>query len=105
MPVGARYVDLEPGACRIIFCCSHWSSQGTSGAVKQGPGRTQDTRESLELHKCGLRGLGEAWTTNSRLNHFAVKSCRLVVSIRRLWEVLAGRWWQREAGEVQEGQG
>ena len=77
---------------------------GMPGDVRSGPGRTREVRESLDLHNGGLRGLGEAWTTNSRLNHFAVESCCSVVSSHSFWEVLAGGWWQGEAGEVRERQ-
>ena len=69
--------------------------------TRLGPGRTQEVRGSLELHNGGLRGLGEVRTTKSRLNHFAVKSCRSVVSSRPFWEVLNHSWFQGEAGEMQ----
>ena len=73
--------------------------------TRLGPGTTQEVRGSLDLHNGGLRGLGEAWTTNSRLNHFAVESCCSVVSSHSFWEVLAGGWWQGEAAEVQGREG
>ena len=62
------------------------SSQAAPGAIRLGPGVSQEVTGSPELQNGGLRALGEAWTTNSRLRHFLVKSGRflgpLVVSGR-----------------------
>ena len=74
-----------------------WCSQVTPGAVMLCPGRTQEARGSLELHNGGLRALGEAWSTSSRLRHFPIKSGRFSVSTGGLRALEIGCWRQEEA--------
>jgi hypothetical protein len=76
-----------------------WSIHLAPGGVRLGPGRSQEVRASPELQKGGLRGLGEALTTSSRLRHFLVKpGCflRPLVISKCLRLEAGGRWRQRE---------
>ena len=70
-----------------LVCSSHLAP----GRVRLGLGRSQEVRASPELQNGGLRALGEAWSTSSRLRHFFVKPGRflwpLVISKCLSWKL------------------